>query len=110
MKLQDSTQKEVEGMLKCGMKKITPAEFREAIDMLGFKVSEIDTFFYINPKQACHYTYRAKALYIIEKSTGLGFGNVESDCYKNRDNGVLDQLQEFRRETFVFERGVIWEY
>ncbi len=99
--LENDTQLEVNKMLEGGMILISPSELNEKLDKLGYKVDKSKCFNYQNKSNEIHYA--AKHVNIVHKDSEKCFSNVDSP--KNK----LKELQEIRRDYFVFEDGVIWE-
>ncbi len=84
------------------MIKTTKTELSIMIDKLGYKISEKDSFNYINKGNPSK-IWKARACYIIEKDSGKGFANIEA----RRDDN-FKALQLLRLEEYSI-RGRIYE-
>lgn len=97
----DTTAKEVERMLAGGMKRISPRQLRELLDLAGYQIHKPDCFNYTN--SANEITYKARAMGYMHKTSGMRYAHIDAP----RD--TLPKLQEIRHNCFVFERGRVWE-
>jgi len=89
-------------MIHAGMQLLTTEEVTNRLHQLGYKISPQNSFNYFNSGNERH--YKARSCYIVEEDTGLSFANIEA----RRDNH-FKELQTFRRYSFGWEDGRIWE-
>ena len=99
--MKDQTKEEYQHMLDAGMEPMTVAELKRRLESLGYRISDADSFNYLNT--ANERTYKARAAYVVDIRHGVGFACIHA----NRDN--LPALQELRRNAAVLHRGRIWE-
>lgn len=89
-------------MVAHGMQQWTPRRLLEELDALGYKIDRAGSFSYNS--YGNEIPFAARSLRIAEKDTGIGFANIKA-------NGLnIRELQEIRRNTFVFYRGRLWHY
>lgn len=100
-RLKKQTLQEKERMIAAGMRCISPTQLREEINLLGYKISNDNSFQYLNTGNAI--TYYARSVSIVEIKTNHCFSNIAAD----KTN--LPALQAIRFNTFCFENGRIWE-
>ena len=100
-KLDKQTQEEVQRMLDSGMIEIDKKELEKRLDALGYYISKLVSFNYVNCSNQT--PYKAKHAAIYHKVSMRGFAN------KLSPNTTLDRLQELRCNHFVCSNGVIWE-
>ena len=80
--------------------KITKVALDSKLAELGYKISEEDSFNYVNkgnPPQV----WNARSCYIVEADTNIGFANI----YARRD-GNFKALQELRGQEFIINNRV----
>ncbi len=88
--------------IKHGVKQLTKTQFLDCLEDLGYALEADSCFNYHNT--ANKIPYLARALYYVEKDTGLSAFNVNA----RRDDNFR-ALQAMRRECFVFNNNRIWE-
>lgn len=98
--LEQSTLTEVDRMKAAGMEQLTIEEFTRRVCALGY--FQRFSFNYVNTANA--HSYKARSVSILHAKSEKSFANTDSP----RDR--LPELQEIRRNTFVFHAGRIWEY
>lgn len=88
-------------MIDAGAERLTPRQLTERLDLAGYQVHKPDCFNYTN--KANSITYKARAMGYKHKASGARYAHVDAP------RNTLPQLQEIRRNCFVFERGRLWE-
>ena len=84
------------------MERWTRHELLQELDRLGYKIDEKNCFTYTNNMNGK--SYPARAIYIVEKDSGLCFANI----YARRDAN-FDALQDIRYRVEVINNGKVWE-
>lgn len=98
----DETELEAFVMLQSGMEILTADEVIQQLDELGYRINNSMSFNYFNTSN--ERKYKARFCYIIEKDSGLSFGNADA----RRDEN-FKTLQALRRYSFGWNNGRIWE-
>ena len=97
------TKKEINSYLEFGCELISLDELKNRLDIIGYKISNEDSFNYINTSN--EFTYRARSIYVSDKVGNIGAYNIYS---KNRDN--LHLLQEMRNNCVCVSKNRIYEF
>lgn len=82
--------------------KTTKKSVISKLSSLGYKISEKDSFNYVNKGNPPE-IWNARACYIIEKDSGLSFCNINA---RRDENFKL--LQEYRKNDFIIN-GRVYE-
>lgn len=101
-RLTQSTTEERASLLAAGMQEIAFPEFIARLAEYGYKVETDCCLSYINRGNSR--TYRARSLAYADIETGLSFAH-----FNGRRDTRFRQLQNMRRECFVFRGGRIYE-
>lgn len=101
-RLTESTQAERAALIAAGMAEISYSEFLERLGLYGYRINPDCCLTYVNRGNARK--YRARSISYSDVETGLGFAH----CDGRRDSRFR-QLQDMRRDCFVFRGGRIYE-
>jgi hypothetical protein len=81
---------------------VTKKQLVDMLARLGYEIEEASSFNYFNTLNGA--PYAARACYVIESDTGLGFANINA-----RRDARFTALQEMRRNNEFWIKGRLYE-